>query len=87
MAQVVDIKRKAQNRRGGRRRGTGGARGEVEADENRHDFTCEVVIHDFPPPSPPLNLAIFARTSSAMSLLWEMPLSWGGCALSEYELQ
>jgi len=50
-------------------------------------YECKVRIHLYPPPSPPRNLTLFARTATAFSMIWETPLTWGGCALLEYELE
>jgi len=51
------------------------------------DFLTVVKVHDFPAPSPPLKIMCKAKTQSALTMLWLPPTSWGGCALSTYELE
>ena len=51
------------------------------------DFPCRVTIHEFSPPSAPRKLRIHTRTGTALTLVWEHPRAWGGCALHHYEVQ
>jgi hypothetical protein len=50
-------------------------------------MACEVLIHTFPPPAPPLGLRVHSRSNSNLNLRWEMPLDWGGAALHSYEVE
>ena len=56
---------------------------------NGQGFTVEikVMLHAFPNPSAPRNLRCVSRTQHVLQLVWEMPVTWGGCALANYELQ
>lgn len=50
-------------------------------------FNIAVRFHAFPPPGPPVNLAVKSRTSTNLFVAWDAPAQWGGCCLDEYELQ
>lgn len=50
-------------------------------------FDIDVCIHAFPPPSPPQNLQLISHNNLSVRVAWDSPASWGGCALSHFELQ
>ena len=42
---------------------------------------CHVTVREFPPPGAPMKLHILTRTNTALTVAWEPPPYWGGCAL------
>ena len=73
---VIDMKGRTT-----RNRGVG-----IHPDKNL-TLKCKVNMHVFPPPSPPRELALRCRHSSYIGFKWELPATWGGCALSSYECE
>jgi hypothetical protein len=57
------------------------------ADTSSIEWRCGVTVHQFPPPTAPQRLVVHSRTQTAITLVWEMPRSWGGCALHSYEVE
>ena len=55
--------------------------------QNRAALPITLKIHAFPPPSAPREVFIHARNNTALCIRWRHPASWGGCALSHYEVQ
>jgi len=52
-----------------------------------YDFDLVEHVHDFPPPSPPRDLNLKLRTNTYIEFMWDLPATWGGCALMAYELR
>ena len=44
-------------------------------------------MHNFPPPSEPQDVRLRCRNNTYIGFAWELPATWGGCALSHYELR
>jgi len=49
-------------------------------------FNCLLAVHNFPPPSAPLELTVKSRNMTGIALSWQMPKLWGGCAIAKYEI-
>ena len=54
---------------------------------NEYTFSIDAFVHAFPPPSAPRHVQVVTRTSTGMTVIWEPPSSWGGCALTFYEIE
>jgi len=52
-----------------------------------YPFDIDVEIHAFQPPSEPRDVIVTSRTNTTVCVAWSLPSTWGGCALSHYELQ
>jgi len=63
------------------------ARGLKQPCPEVHLFKAHAHIESYPPPGPPLNLSLVARTNTIVSLKWDPPLTWGGCALNNYQIE
>ena len=50
-------------------------------------FLATTTIHSFPVPAAPRAVAYVSRTLSSITVQWEAPGYWGGCALKTYEVQ
>lgn len=50
-------------------------------------FDANILVHMFRPPSPCTYLRCESRTNVVLTLQWDIPAQWGGCALKTYEIQ
>lgn len=50
-------------------------------------FDAKILVHLFPAPSPPKSVRVVHRTSTNLKVEYEPPEDWGGCALTEYQLE
>ena len=62
-------------------------RAKVEHSPNAVTFDARVNMMMFPVPGPPKNLNVKYRTSNNVKVEFQPPDHWGGCALTEYEVE
>jgi hypothetical protein len=66
--------------------GLGGGGGGGSA-ERTQVFPCAVTIVNFSPPAAPTKLSLVHRTNASLSVAFEPPKRWGGCALDRHEVE